>query len=30
MKAMRAGLALPGSDAVLTTQTFADWLSDLN
>ncbi|MFK4807510.1 SDR family oxidoreductase [Microbacterium sp. ZW CA_36] len=30
MKAMRAGLALPGSDAVLTTQTFADWLRDVN
>jgi uncharacterized protein YbjT (DUF2867 family) len=29
MKAMRAGLALPGSDAVLATQTFADWLREL-
>ncbi|HEY9308961.1 MAG TPA: NAD(P)H-binding protein [Microbacterium sp.] len=29
MKAMRAGLALPGSDAVLTTQTFAGWLREL-
>jgi len=28
MKAMRAGLALPGSDAVLTTQTFAEWLRE--
>lgn len=27
MKGMRAGLALPGSDAVLTSQTFADWLA---
>ncbi|MFB7251103.1 SDR family oxidoreductase [Microbacterium sp. NPDC056234] len=26
MKGMRAGLALPGPDAELTTQTFADWL----
>jgi len=30
MKAMRAGLALPGSDAVLTTQTFAEWLRELS
>ena len=29
MKAMRAGLALPDSDAVLATQTFADWLREL-
>ncbi|KAF2417855.1 SDR family oxidoreductase [Microbacterium sp. B35-30] len=29
MKAMRAGLALPGSAAVLATQTFADWLREL-
>jgi uncharacterized protein YbjT (DUF2867 family) len=29
MKAMRAGLALPGSDAVLATQTFADWLREI-
>ena len=29
MKAMRAGLALPGGDAVLATQTFADWLREL-
>jgi len=28
MKAMRAGLALPGGDAVLATQTFADWLRE--
>lgn len=27
MKGMRAGLALPGADADLTTQTFADWLA---
>jgi hypothetical protein len=27
MKGMRAGLALPGPDADLTTQTFADWLA---
>ena len=29
MKAMRAGLALPGDDAVRATQTFADWLRGL-
>ena len=29
MKAMRAGLALPGSDAVLATQTFTEWLREL-
>lgn len=27
MKGMRAGGVLPGSDAMLSTQTFADWLS---
>ena len=27
LKGMRAGLALPGPDAELTTQTFADWLA---
>ncbi|MFK4837008.1 SDR family oxidoreductase [Microbacterium sp. ZW T2_14] len=29
MKAMRAGLALPGAGAVLATQTFSDWLREL-
>lgn len=27
MKAMRAGYALPGPDALLTTQTFTEWLA---
>jgi len=29
MKAMRAGLALPGPDAVLGSETFAEWLERL-